>query len=98
MAVKDFVAALNTSTETDGNREFDTFMEIVDKFVTCNSPCEVNIDSKTRDDILAKAATFKGLSLVSAVDRSSLATNTLAAHALVSSRMLDVASRNPFLL
>ena len=90
VAVKDFVAALNTSTATDGNTDFDTFMEIVDKFIICNSPCEVNIDSDARDKILTKAAAFKELSLVSAVDRPTLVTSTLAACSWVRSRLSQV--------
>lgn len=64
MAAKKFVAALKTSSAADGNAHFNEFMAIVDTYIARYSPFEVNIEGKTKDDIFAKAASFKELSLV----------------------------------
>ncbi len=64
MAGKNFVAALKTSSAVDEDAQFNELMVIVDKFIARSSPFEVNIDSRTKDGIFAKVATFKDLSVV----------------------------------
>jgi len=60
VAGKNFVATLKTSSSAaDGNAEFDEFMMIIDRYIARYSPFEVNIDSRTKDDIFAKAAIYR---------------------------------------
>lgn len=68
VVVGNFEKTLRTATARNDGTEFDTFMEIVDKFIKSDSRFEVNIDDKTRGNILAKMGTFKELPLVRAAD------------------------------
>ena len=61
--------SLATPDTADGKTSFDTFVAVVNKFIEDNSPFEVNIDSKTKREILSRSnrAGFQELSQVGAL-------------------------------
>lgn len=67
---EDFRKSFAASAESNDTTTFATFVGITDKYIKDSSHFEVNIDSKTKMEILAKAheAAFKELSLVSAAE------------------------------
>lgn len=66
VAAAEFKESLATSAIANGKMDFDNFVSTVDKYIKDSSPFEVNIDSKSKRDIMsvANAAAFRELSQV----------------------------------